>query len=142
MNTKSLLAAGIALGFACNIVAAQAVSERNGILSDTRGHTLYTFDKDSTGRSACYGGCAAAWPPFVADDGAQASGRFGIVARDDGSRQWAVDGKPLYYFAADTQAGDVKGDGQGGVWHVVRQGPARKAASPQGYGGYSYGYGY
>jgi hypothetical protein len=83
-----------------------------------------------------------AWPPFLARDGAQATGTWSIVARDDGRMQWARDGKPLYYFAADTKPGDMRGDGQGRVWHVVKAGtpPTRSSAGAYGYRGADYGY--
>ena len=143
MNTKTLLAAGLALGFACNLAAAQAVGERNGLLADAQGRTLYTFDKDAANRSACYDGCAAAWPPFTAREGAKADGRYTLVKRDDGTTQWAIDGKPLYFFAADVTPGDAKGDGQGGVWHIVRTSAAKPAKSAARHGdAYGYGSGY
>jgi len=51
------------------------------------------------------------------------------VSRKDGSKQWALNGMPLYYFAADKAAGDVKGDGVGGVWDLARPGKASAASS-------------
>ena len=53
-------------------------------------------------------------------EGARNPANIDVVRRDDNTLQWALNGKPLYYFAADSQRGDVKGDGQGGVWHVIR----------------------
>ena len=41
-------------------------------------------------------------------------------SREDGSKQWAYKGKPLYYFAMDTSSGDKKGDGRGMVWHIAK----------------------
>jgi predicted lipoprotein with Yx(FWY)xxD motif len=35
------------------------------VLVDARGRTLYLFEKDSHGKSACYGACATYWPPLV-----------------------------------------------------------------------------
>ena len=137
MNTKTLIVAGAALGFACTLAQAQPTAERNGLLTNSDGRTLYTFDKDSKGASVCNGGCAAAWPPFMAEGAVKGSGRFSVVTRDDGAKQWAIEGKPLYFFAADQKAGDVNGDGQGGVWHVVKQ-AAAKASRSGGYGS-SYG---
>lgn len=90
------------------------------------GRTLYTFDKDTATASACSGGCAQAWPPFVVEDaetataGAGVSGAIAMITRDDGSRQAAYVGHPLYYYAADAQAGDTNGEGVGGVWHVAK----------------------
>lgn len=116
--------------FAAGVATAQTTGEKNGLLTDAAGRTLYTFDKDTAGKSNCSGGCAAAWPPFIVKAGERAVPGFGIVTRDDGAQQWAGDGKPLYYFAADVAPGDTKGDGQGGVWHVIRADARRAGNAP------------
>ena len=111
----------------------------NGVLASKEGKTLYMFDKDAAGKSNCNGGCAAAWPPFVVANAALAGGDFSIVKRDDGTSQWAFKGMPLYFFAGDADAGDVNGDSQGGVWHVLRGESKKTSASPNTYGvGYNY----
>lgn len=110
------------LGAVCCAVHAQSVVGSAGLLTDAAGRVLYTFDKDSDGKSACYDQCAALWPPFVAAADARASGEHTLVVRSDGSRQWALRGKPLYYYVADVEPGQTAGDGRGGVWHVVRGG--------------------
>jgi predicted lipoprotein with Yx(FWY)xxD motif len=133
---------GIAACVAFDVAHAQQVAERNGLLTDGAGRTLYTFDKDATGKSNCSGGCATAWPPFVAGDAAKDSGPFTILSRDDGRRQWAREGKALYYFAGDAQPGEVKGDGSGGVWHVVKPAAQRTSAQPSSYGYATSDYGY
>jgi predicted lipoprotein with Yx(FWY)xxD motif len=51
----------------------------------------------------------------------QPSGDWAVVVRDDGSRQWAYKGKPLYQWVKDQKPGDTTGDGFRGVWHVARQ---------------------
>ncbi|MEC5397187.1 COG4315 family predicted lipoprotein [Uliginosibacterium sp. H1] len=104
--------------------------EKNGVLASKDGRTLYTFDKDSGGRSTCNGGCAAAWPPFAVANPALAGGDFSILRRDDGSQQWAWKGMPLYFYVGDAKPGDITGDNQGGVWHVLRG--DRKAAASGG----------
>lgn len=91
----------------------------NGILVSQDDMTLYTFDKDAMGKSACNGACATNWPPLKATASEQAGGQFSIITRDDGSRQWAYAGKPLYLFVKDTQPGDIYGNGIKGVWHVI-----------------------
>jgi predicted lipoprotein with Yx(FWY)xxD motif len=114
-------------------------TDSGGVLRDKAGKTLYTFDKDSGGESRCFDGCAAAWPPFMAADGAQAKDKLTLVARKGGGMQWAWGGKPLYYFAGDAKAGDVGGDGSGGVWHVIKTGEQRAVApAPQGYNSTTY----
>src|SRR3954452_8079528 len=62
-------------------------------LVDASGMTLYTFDKDADGKSACNGPCAKNWPPLAAATGA-ASCSWSIITREDGSKQWAYKGKP------------------------------------------------
>jgi len=90
------------------------------ILVDHQRMTLYTFDKDADGKSACNGECAAAWPPLVAESGAMATGDYTMVTRDDGKMQWAYKGKPLYLWIKDTKPGDVTGDKFKDVWHIVQ----------------------
>lgn len=138
MKRVLLLAALTAIAFGAQ---ANPTAERNGVLANKEGRTLYTFDKDAPGKSNCYGGCAAAWPPFAVANPALAGGDFTIVARDDGSAQWAYKGKPLYFFAGDAKPGDINGDKQGGVWHVIRTAPAKTSSSDDAYGQrYSYTY--
>lgn len=92
----------------------------DGILVDASGRTLYTFDKDTpnSGKSACNGQCAALWPP-VAPSG-EAKEPYSVVTRDDGSKQLAYKGKPLYLYAADKKPGERSGDNVRDVWHVVK----------------------
>jgi predicted lipoprotein with Yx(FWY)xxD motif len=83
--------------------------------------TLYTFAKDTKGKSACIGQCAMNWPPVMAYGDAKPSGRLSIVTRDDGSKQWAYRGKPLYLWTKDTKPGDITSDGfNNGAWHLAR----------------------
>ncbi len=90
----------------------------NGVLVGNNGMTLYVFDKDAGGKSACNGMCAANWPPYLATGGAH--GDFGVITRDDGKQQYAYKGKPLYYWVKDQKPGDKTGDGVNNVWHVVK----------------------
>lgn len=66
--------------------------------------TLYTYDKDGPGKSACVGECATTWPPFIADQKAVPVGDWSLVTRDDGTRQWAFRDRPLYTFTKDVKA--------------------------------------
>ncbi|MCO4787285.1 MAG: hypothetical protein KC467_15380 [Marinomonas atlantica] len=91
------------------------------LLTDVNHMTLYTFDKDYEGVSNCNDGCAKAWPPLMAKEGAHTSGPFSIMQRKDGTWQWAMSGEPLYTYAADQKPGDMMGDGVGGVWHLAQQ---------------------
>jgi predicted lipoprotein with Yx(FWY)xxD motif len=92
----------------------------DGVLTNSAGMTLYTFDRDSAGKSACNGQCAANWPPLMAQGGATDSGNYSVVTRDDGSKQWAYKGKPLYTWAKDQKPGDKSGDGVNNVWHIAK----------------------
>ncbi len=87
------------------------------VLADAKGMTLYTFDKDSAGKSVCNGNCAKNWPPLSAGPDAKSKGNWTVVTRDDGSKQWAYKGKPLYTWVKDTKPGETTGDGVGNVWH-------------------------
>jgi predicted lipoprotein with Yx(FWY)xxD motif len=87
--------------------------------ADGKGMTLYTYDKDDGGKSACTGDCAKDWVPLAAPATATAFGDWTVVARDDGSKQWALKGKPLYTYAKDTKPGDGGGNGVDQVWHIA-----------------------
>ena len=119
-------------------LAAESPKMANGILADAAGRTLYTFDKDRDGKSACNGGCAVAWPPATATVETPWGSDFSIVVREDGTDQWAFKGRPLYRFGGDAKPGEVNGDGQGGVWHAIRSAPPRQAS--QSGGAMPYGY--
>lgn len=95
-------------------------TEAGRILTTPEGRTVYTFDQDSPGASSCYGDCAEEWLPVAAAADAQPFGQMSVVTRTDGTRQWAYDGKPLYLYDDDAKPGDMQGDGEGGVWHVVK----------------------
>ena len=109
----SLLVSGAAM--------ADMASVENGVLVNEKGMTLYTFDNDKDGMSACYDDCATNWPPLIAASDASAEGDFTLVERKDGSKQWAFKGKPLYLWAKDTKPGDMTGDGVKDVWHVAKE---------------------
>ncbi len=87
---------------------------------DPHGMTLYTFDRDVVpGKSNCNGKCAANWPPFTATASAVTMNDWTIIVRNDGSKQWAYKGKPLYRWMDDQKPGDIDGDGRNNVWHVA-----------------------
>ncbi|MEA2827130.1 MAG: hypothetical protein QOG43_1569 [Actinomycetota bacterium] len=97
------------------------------IVVDGAGLTVYTWDKDTSSTSGCTGGCAGTWPAVLVPAGTAtptADGVSGTLASsprsDGGGNQLTLDGKPLYRYAADAAPGDAKGDGVGGVWHVVK----------------------
>lgn len=96
-----------------------AETAKGRTLTNEEGMTLYTFSKDAAGKSACNGPCAANWPPFAAPADAKPSGAYTVIARDDGSPQWAYEGRPLYTWLKDEKPGDITGDGLNGVWEVA-----------------------
>jgi predicted lipoprotein with Yx(FWY)xxD motif len=88
-------------------------------LVDLNGMTLYVFDRDGKGKSNRNAQCAVNWLPLIADTDAQASGSFSFISRDDGRKQWAYKGKPLYTSAKDKKPGDATGDGVNNLWHLA-----------------------
>src|SRR4051794_17661593 len=78
--------------------ASVADTNKGKTLVDSKGMSLYTFDKDSAGKSACNGPCAQNWPPLMAT-AASGPANWTVITRDDGSKQWAYMGKPLYTWA-------------------------------------------
>ncbi|NUZ04505.1 COG4315 family predicted lipoprotein [Piscinibacter koreensis] len=125
MFKLSFLAAPVAgLGLvACASTSAQAPARMsNGVLVGANGMTLYTFDNDkAAGKSACNGPCATLWPPLAAGASDQPQGSWSVITRDDGSRQWAYKGKPVYFYQADKAPGDKAGDNFRGVWHIINE---------------------
>lgn len=106
----------------CASVSNSPTKIADGVLTGTNGMTLYTFDKDEVGsaKSLCNGPCATNWPPLMAAETDQASGDFTVISRDDGKKQWALKGKPLYFWNKDSKPGDKTGDGFNKLWHVAR----------------------
>ena len=94
----------------------------DGVFVGPNNMTLYTFDRDTmgSGKSACNGPCATSWPPLMATASDTGSGDWSIVVRDDGTRQWAFRGKPVYYWVRDTKPGDRTGDGFNNAWRLAR----------------------
>jgi predicted lipoprotein with Yx(FWY)xxD motif len=105
-----LAAVGAAPSFAQTAPAKTADSAKGKILVDMKGMTLYSFDKDTPGKSTCNGTCIQNWPALAAAKNSHGSGDWSVVTRDDGSMQWAYKTKPLYTFAKDTKAGEMTGD--------------------------------
>ena len=97
-------------------------TSKGNVLVDAKKMTLYTFDKDTAGKSTCNGTCAENWPPYTdkVETASAGPGDWSAITRDDGKKMWAYKGKPVYYFKDDKAPGDVKGDGANGVWHAVK----------------------
>lgn len=101
------------------VLLSMGAAQANTAAPSTKGMTLYSFDKDKGSVSACYDKCAKEWPPVMADAKTKLGKGWTEVARKDGGKQLAYDGKLAYYYAGDKKVGDKKGDGLGGVWHVL-----------------------
>jgi predicted lipoprotein with Yx(FWY)xxD motif len=96
-------------------------SAKGKVLTNDKGMTLYVFDKDSGGKSACNGPCTGNWPPLMASAGAMPMGDYSIITRNDGTKQWAYKGRPLYAWKKDAKPGDITGDGfLNGAWHIAQ----------------------
>jgi len=99
-------------------------------LTGEDGKTLYFFKADTkgSGKSTCNADCATNWPPYTLDPDetlkptSDASGTVTMITRDDGSKQVAYNGWPLYYFKGDAAAGDSNGqniNAFGGIWVIA-----------------------
>jgi predicted lipoprotein with Yx(FWY)xxD motif len=94
------------------------------VLTNARGLTLYSFAPDTPSRSACYGSCAAYWPPVPGNvsAGPGVTGTVGSIKRTNGSTQATYDGHPLYTYIGDSAPGQDSGNNlnlNGGLWRNV-----------------------
>ena len=102
-----------------------ADSSAGRIVVDGKGMSVYYYTKDvkDSGTSTCTGGCLDAWPPVLAAADTPAvdgvTGTVGTIATPDGKKQLTINGMPVYYYAKDLAAGDILGQGVGGVWYLV-----------------------
>lgn len=124
MKTRFTLAAlaWAAMAASCTSMGAAPAKTADGVLVGANGMTLYVFDRDAagSGKSVCNGPCATNWPPLMASGSDAAGGDWAVITRDDGAKQWAYKGKPLYFWVKDQRAGDRTGDGVNNVWHLAR----------------------
>lgn len=133
-------------------VAVSNISGAGEVLVTTEGRALYTTEQDAGGKPACVtASCVAMWVPLTvpADAGPTGpeslSGRLGTVARPGGAHQVTLDGKPLYTFTLDKDAGKATGnnlsdtfDGTTFHWRVATPGGAAPSTEPDNPGGYGY----
>jgi len=96
------------------------------ILVSANGRTLYHDSSERKNVVKCVGACATTWPPLLVATGAKpvagpgvTASLLGIVKRPDGKLQVTYAGLPLYLFSGDLKAGDVKGQGEAGIWHAL-----------------------
>lgn len=127
LGAAATVPAGAAPG-AVSATVTIRVSDYGRIVFDADGRALYAFTRDPKGRSACYGACAAAWPPYVvrgrlSAPAGVARSLLGTTLRRDGSRQLTFAGRPLYFYVGDTGPGVVRCQNVrefGGLWLVAR----------------------
>ncbi len=124
LATTSVLAslASLALLVACASPMGAPTKTATGVLTNSDGMALYTFDKDAadSGKSVCNGDCAVKWPPMIASASVKPDGAYSVINRDDGAKQWAYKGKPLYTWFKDQKPGDMTGDGVNNVWRTAK----------------------
>jgi len=102
-----------------------ASSSAGTIVVDAKGMSLYFFTKDvkDSGTSACTGACLAAWPPLITTSDTPkvegVTGTVGTITTPEGAKQVTLNGMPLYYYAKDTKAGDIVGQGVNDVWYLA-----------------------
>jgi predicted lipoprotein with Yx(FWY)xxD motif len=119
-----VFAGGMLWAQTSNTIQVQMTANGVNYLTDNKGMALYYYTKDTDGQSACYGGCAAAWPIFytqtVTVPANLKAGDFGTITRTDGTKQSTYLGWPLYYWAKDKNPGDMTGEGVGKVWYILK----------------------
>jgi predicted lipoprotein with Yx(FWY)xxD motif len=105
------------------------VNAGGDVFVDYRGMTLYVFDGDQDGKSACVDACLKIWTPLAAGELAKPTGDWSIARRADGSRQWAFKGRPVYGFSGDAKSGEANGLYFDRQWHAAA---LRRYFSPAG----------
>jgi predicted lipoprotein with Yx(FWY)xxD motif len=123
LRNIAMAVAVVSLSACATMMPGAPAKVADGVLTNPAGMTLYTFDRDAadSGKSVCIGPCAANWPPLMATADARGMGAWSIVTRDDGAKQWAYKGKPLYLWSKDQKPGDRTGDGFNNVWRIARE---------------------
>jgi predicted lipoprotein with Yx(FWY)xxD motif len=128
----ALSLAGLSVAFAAgnSSRAATVKTARTGlgrIIVNGSGRTLYLFEKDRRGHSACSGACAVYWPPLLTHGRPMAAGGakqslLGTIRRANGARQVTYAGHPLYRYVQDTRRGQTTGEGSqlfGAGWDAL-----------------------
>jgi predicted lipoprotein with Yx(FWY)xxD motif len=117
-----------------------ASSSAGNIVVGANGMSVYFFTKDvkDSGKSACEGACMTLWPAVTTTSDKPAvegvTGTIGTIPAADGKKQVTINGLPVYFFAQDTAAGDVKGQGYNNSWYLVSpSGDMIKQNSGMGY---------
>ena len=143
--------AGVAWAAQTRTVVSVHKGSLGRMLVNANGRTLYLFEKDKNGKSACMGTCKSFWPPLLTKGKPRAAAGvkaawLGTTKRSDGGVQVTYRGHPLYRFSLDTKAGQTKGEGLddfGAHWYAVSpKGTKLTSGSTSSSGGGGYGGGY
>jgi predicted lipoprotein with Yx(FWY)xxD motif len=118
--SSSASGSGSASGQALKTMSIKGVT----VLTNSKGLTLYSFAPDSPTKSACYGSCAAYWPPVVGSVklAPGVPGKLTMIKRTDGTTQAVYNGHPLYTYIADSAPGQNSGNNinlNGGLWREI-----------------------
>ncbi|WP_129778252.1 hypothetical protein [Peristeroidobacter soli] len=113
---------GKAQGYDLGKSTASAIARDQIAYTDTRGMTLYTWDKDPAGKATCVDECAKTFVAFKAAPGAAASGEWSLIDLADGQKQWALKGKALYTYIKDVDPGSLGGESPANLGALRRNG--------------------
>jgi predicted lipoprotein with Yx(FWY)xxD motif len=119
------------------------------VLVDTRGRTLYLFEKDRNGVSACNTACLKYWPALTSSGMPRAGSGvhqslLRVTAPRNGRSQVIYAGHPLYTFVGDKRPGQTTGEDLtnfGGGWYALAA-SGRKIERAQSSSGNGSGSGY
>jgi predicted lipoprotein with Yx(FWY)xxD motif len=121
----SAVAVPMALAGGSKTVAGEATvkSLHKTVLTNTKGHTLYSLSVEKNGRFICTGSCLKSWPPLLVTAGTKPKGPVALstIKRPEGKTQVTFKGMPVYTFSGDSKKGEANGEGlkDVGVWHAV-----------------------
>ena len=113
-------------------------SKAGQIVVAGQGLSVYYFTKNTkdSGNSACTGACLTSWPPVTSPTATPTvngvTGKVGTIPTADGKMQVTINGMPIYYYSKDQAAGDINGQGVGGVWFLVSPSGEVITAPPAG----------
>lgn len=113
---------GKAQGYDLGKSTASAIARDQIAYTDTRGMTLYTWDKDPIGKATCSGECAKSFVAFKAKPDATASGDWSLIDLGNGEQQWALHGKALYTYVKDVDPGSLAGESPANLGALRRNG--------------------
>lgn len=116
-NTSSSTAANSTNASA--VVRTKTSSDGQAYLADSSGRPLYTYGGDTAGVSNCSGSCVASWPVYTATVTVSLPANVSVIARSDGTKQYAYKALPLYRFSGDTASSQPTGDGLSN-FHLAR----------------------